>query len=215
MEHEREFQNLLIHSTRGLGLNLSEHQVAQFMCYLSQLIHWNKTTNLTSITDPQEIVIKHFVDSITSVIATTFPAGARLIDVGTGGGFPGIPLKIVRNDLRLTLIEPNRKKCSFLASVIGMLKLREAEIFSGTFRQYCEGDRPAADMITVRALRFEEIRDDLERLSPAGRIVLYRTVDLQPIDLRGDFAIESQQSFSLPANSGERVISVLSKPPQH
>lgn len=215
MEHESECKALLVHSFTELDLHLSDIQMAQFMCYLSQLMLWNKTTNLTSITDPQEIVIKHFVDSITALAATTFPPRARLADVGTGGGFPGVPLKIIRNDLQLLLIEPNRKKCSFLASIIGLLRLQDVDIFTGTLQQYCEHDRPEADIATVRAVRFEEISDDLTKLVlPTGRIVLYRTKSLHPSELKGGFKIESQQPFCLPGHSGKRVISVLSQSPK-
>jgi 16S rRNA (guanine527-N7)-methyltransferase len=215
VEHERELRHVLVHSACEIGLSLSEDQIVQFMCYLSQLTHWNKTVNLTSITDPQEIVIKHFIDSLNALIVTKFPSEAVLVDVGTGGGFPGIPLKIVRNDLRLVLIEPSQKKCSFLASVVGLLKLRNARIFHGTLRQYCDNKQPVADMITIRALRFDEIRDQAVRLiSQTGRVILYRTERLDLKDIGTGFELETQQSFSLPQNSGGRVITVLSKTSQ-
>jgi 16S rRNA (guanine527-N7)-methyltransferase len=218
VEHAQECRDLLVHSCREIGLTLTKDQVAQFMRYLSELLHWNRTINLTSITDPQQIVIKHFVDSATALVTATFPLKGVLVDIGTGGGIPGIPLKIIRNDLKVTLVEPIQKKCSFLASAVGVLKLEDIDIFSGTLRQYCGSERSPADIVTVRALRFEEIKDQLGNLvSSIGRIFLYRTETLSQKDLQSagkpgwDLMIETQRHFSLPRNNGKRVISVLAK----
>ena len=212
MEQERDLRNLLVHSAGDLGLSLTEQQVAQFLCYLSQLTRWNETINLTRITDPQEIVIKHFIDSLTALTATRLPQNAILADVGSGGGFPGIPLKIMRNDLRLYLIESNHKKCSFLTSITGILKIEGIEVFHGTLREYCDSIHPLADVVAVRALRFSEFADQLSRiLTPGGLLVLYRTAKLGLDELGNQFRLLSESMYSLPRNSGERVISVLVK----
>jgi len=113
VEHEPELREFTISSIKELGLTIGENQVEQFMCYLAHLIEWNKAINLTAIIDPKEIIIKHFVDSLVALVATNFPQNGVVLDVGSGGGFPGIPLKIVRSDMRLVLVEPIRKKCSW------------------------------------------------------------------------------------------------------
>src|SRR5690349_9497456 len=134
------------------------------MCYLTQLSHWNRTINLTSIVDPQEIMIKHFIDSLMALTVLDFPRGAVLIDVGTGAGFPGVPLKIVRDDLRVTLIERIKKKCSFLTSIAGVLRLENLQVFQGTLLQYDEkADRQIANLVTVRAVNFRDICDSVVR----------------------------------------------------
>lgn len=213
MEHESEFFDLLLRSCQQIDLNLTDEQAAKFMIYLSQLLQWNRVTNLTSITDPQKIVIKHFVDSLTALAATAFPSQAVVVDVGAGAGFPGLPLKIVRDDLRLVLIEPVKKKCSFLSSVVGLLKLGDVSIFPGSLRQYIEQLKyTAADIMVLRALRFDEIKDQAEVvLNKMGKVILYRTQMIQADSIPRGFMIESQKLFSLPMNQGDRVISVLTK----
>jgi 16S rRNA (guanine527-N7)-methyltransferase len=214
VEHEDEFSDLLLHSCRQIGLNLTEEQAAQFMIYLSQLLQWNRITNLTSITDPRKIVIKHFVDSLTALAATSFPSQAIVIDVGAGAGFPGLPLKIVRRDLRLVLIEPVKKKCSFLTSIAGLLKLSDVSIFPGSLQQYVSQVKfTAADIMVVRALRFDEIKEQVEMLlNKMAKVILYRTQIIGPDSIPGGFIIESQKLFSLPLNQGNRVISVMNRP---
>lgn len=181
------------------------------MGYLSQLIYWNRTINLTSITSPREIVIKHFIDSLIPILAVPFLHQAQLIDVGTGAGFPGIPLKIARSDLQVKLIEPNKKKCSFLSSLIGTLRLTDVEVFAGTIQEYKAQGGTSAQIITARALRLEDIQSELLSLTfPTGKIVLYRTEPLTLQEVPAGMTTEKQQRFDLPENAGERVITVLS-----
>ena len=143
----------MVSATREFGLTIEEIHAAQFMRYLAHLIEWNKTINLTTITNPNEIIIKHFVDSLGALIATSFPQNGMVLDIGSGGGFPGIPLKIVRPDIRLILVEPVKKKCSFLNSVIGLLKLHDVAAFDGTIEQYAKQPlRHTIDTIVLRAL---------------------------------------------------------------
>ena len=85
------------------GIKLSDMQLAQFDKYFQMLIEWNEKINLTAITDPQEVAVKHMIDSLSAWRADIFKPGAFVIDVGTGAGFPGIPLKIFQPDIKLTL----------------------------------------------------------------------------------------------------------------
>ncbi len=102
-----------------LGVNLNDEQCAQFIRYYELLIEWNKKINLTRITEPEEVVIKHFVDSLTLLKYCDIPKGAKIIDVGTGAGFPGVPLKIARPDIELTLLDSLNKRLNFLKEVCG------------------------------------------------------------------------------------------------
>jgi len=212
VEHEEGLERLLVESADKLGIDLTDNQSAQFMRYLSQLIYWNRTINLTSISTPREIVIKHFIDSLTSLSTIPFPHQAQLIDVGTGAGFPGVPLKIVRSDLQVRLIEPNKKKCSFLSSIIGTLRLTDVEIFTGTAQEYRAQSGNAAQIVTARALRLNDIASELPALTlSSGKIVLYRAEPLALQDVPAAWTIEMQQRFELPENAGGRVIAVLSE----
>ena len=211
MEHEQELSEFTITSVRDLGLTIVESQAKQFMSYLSHLITWNKTINLTAITDHKEIIIKHFVDSLAALASTKFPLNGAVLDVGSGGGFPGIPLKIIRPDLRLVLIDPVQKKCSFLNSMIGLLTLHDVSTFNGNIEQYANRTLGhAIDMVVVRALKFQDIREHLPKvLNSNGKVVLYRAEPITHQELDGKFHLVSETTLDLPLKSGKRVISVI------
>ena len=213
MEHEPELREFTISSIKELGLTIGENQVEQFMCYLAHLIEWNKAINLTAIIDPKEIIIKHFVDSLVALVATNFPQNGVVLDVGSGGGFPGIPLKIVRSDMRLVLVEPIRKKCSFLNSVIGLLKLQDVSTFDGTIEQYAKRQlRPFIDTVVVRALKYEEIRKHIPALlTSKGKVVLYRTEAMKKQEIGKEFQLVSETALILPQGSGNRVVTVIER----
>ncbi|MBP5154445.1 MAG: 16S rRNA (guanine(527)-N(7))-methyltransferase RsmG [Lachnospiraceae bacterium] len=124
---QREF---LIDSFRKLGIELSERQCAQFLRYASLLEEWNQVMNLTAITTFEEVVIKHFADSCAPLL---FPetaglfSGRKTADIGTGAGFPGIPLKILIPDMKLTLLDSLRKRLDFLKTVCSELELTQVE----------------------------------------------------------------------------------------
>lgn len=111
-----------------LGLQLTRRQLESFRWYASELIAWNERHNLTAITDPQDIEIKHFLDSLTCLLAMKPKAGERVVDVGTGAGFPGLPLRIVASQIQLTLIEATGKKADFCRHVVRQLGLEGVEV---------------------------------------------------------------------------------------
>lgn len=107
-----------------LGLTLTPTQTRAFEVYADELMAWNAHTNLTAITDPDAIAIRHFADSLSCLLVMKpRAAGLRVVDVGSGAGFPGLPLKIVVPGLGLTLIEATHKKAEFLAYIVSRLKL--------------------------------------------------------------------------------------------
>ncbi|RMF02921.1 MAG: 16S rRNA (guanine(527)-N(7))-methyltransferase RsmG [Chloroflexi bacterium] len=113
------------------NLNLTGAQLAAFDVYARQLIEWNRRVNLTRIVDPTEIATKHFLDSLSVAAALpNLPPGAALVDVGSGAGFPGLPLKIALPHLRLTLLESTGKKCRFLEHVAGVLDLPDVTVLN-------------------------------------------------------------------------------------
>lgn len=120
---------LLTTGSQELGIELNREQVEKFLIYLKELTEWNKKVNLTAITGPAEIVTKHFLDSLTLLALPYFDTpNLSVVDVGTGAGFPGIPLKIVRPDLGLCLLEATRKKTKFLEHLVSHLRFAEVEI---------------------------------------------------------------------------------------
>jgi 16S rRNA (guanine527-N7)-methyltransferase len=105
----------------SLRIGVDLQQIDQFARYADELIKWNRKINLTTITDPEALAIKHFLDSIAPV--ALIPPCASLLDIGSGAGFPGIPLKIMRPDLKVTLIDAVRKKVNFQKHIIRILGL--------------------------------------------------------------------------------------------
>jgi len=213
VEHEHELREFMISSAQELGLTISESHAEQFVRYLTHLITWNKTINLTAIIDSKEIITKHFVDSLTALVSTNFRQDSIVLDVGSGGGFPGIPLKIVRSDIQLTLVEPVQKKCSFLNSVIGLLQLRGVSTFAGTIEQYAkQALTQSIDAVVVRALKFDDVQKHIPALlTEKGKVVLYRTSVIENKEIGEEFHRFNETTLLLPHGSGKRVITVLEK----
>ncbi len=120
-----KWRNVIYDGAKDLDIQIGRENIDQFAPHALELMKWTTKTNLTSITDPLEIAVKHFLDSIAPV--PVIPPDASLLDIGSGGGFPGIPLKILMPSLSVTLIDASRKKVSFLKHVIRMLDLDNIE----------------------------------------------------------------------------------------
>jgi 16S rRNA (guanine527-N7)-methyltransferase len=121
-------QELIKHAHHQLGLRLSRNQLAALSLYERELIDWNTRFNLTAIRDPQEIYIKHFLDSFTCLSAMRETPVGCLIDIGTGAGFPGIPIKVIYPTMQLTLVESVGKKAEFCRHVVKILDLQGVKV---------------------------------------------------------------------------------------
>ena len=147
-----DFKEKMIINVDKLWITLSEIQLKQFYNYMNLLIEWNKKINLTAITEPDEIILKHFVDSLT--ISKYIPDGTKLVDVGTGAGFPGIPLKIYRQDIEITLLDSLQKRINFLDEVIRELNLEKIETLHSRAEDFGKDKkyREKFDIATSRAV---------------------------------------------------------------
>ncbi len=119
------WQKIIIEGALGFDIRIDQDQAGLFATHARELFFWNKKINLTAIKDPREIAIKHFIDSV--IAAKFLPSSGNLIDIGSGGGFPAIPLKIINPGIDMVLIDKVRKKVSFIKHIIRTLKLNKIE----------------------------------------------------------------------------------------
>ncbi|MBN1179733.1 MAG: 16S rRNA (guanine(527)-N(7))-methyltransferase RsmG [Anaerolineae bacterium] len=163
----------LIRGAQELGIHLDDKHMVLFRIYYDALVEWNERFNLTAITDFEGVQIRHFLDSLSCLPALPhrdIQGGARLIDVGTGAGFPGIPLKIVCPDLSLTLLEATQKKIGFLEHVVGTMGLRGVTFVNRRAEEWgqdAEG-RERYDWAVARAVA--ELPTLAEYLLPLARV---------------------------------------------
>ena len=148
----------LVEGARQLSLPLTEHQLELFQTYYEQLVEWNRRVNLTGITDYDEVQLKHFVDSLTITLALQGPAWANgdfaLLDIGTGAGMPGIPLKLVYPGARLVLLDSIAKKTAFLRHIVVELGLQGVEILTQRAEDiaHLTDHRESFDLVVCRAV---------------------------------------------------------------
>ncbi|MBW1980032.1 MAG: 16S rRNA (guanine(527)-N(7))-methyltransferase RsmG [Deltaproteobacteria bacterium] len=199
---KKSLLHLLRRSCDQIGVELIPDQAEQFWLYLQELLEWNQKFNLTGITQPEEILIKHFVDSLTPL---PYLAGAKgLLDIGTGAGFPGIPLKIAAPFMQVHLVDSRRKKITFVQHIIRSLNLQKILVSHGRIEEMPEVV-PRYQIVISRAFQQPEQlfhllsgllapqsvlvvmlgptnsgdRSRLQKLGAASRLVLSRVVCLQ------------------------------------
>jgi 16S rRNA (guanine527-N7)-methyltransferase len=145
----------LVKCTRELlGLELNSEAQRAFGLYADQLLAWNEDINLTAITDPQAIEMRHFLDSLSVILAGPISPGQRMIDVGTGAGFPGLPLRILHPQIELTLLEATAKKTKFLGHITSLLGLNNVRILTARAEEagQMEAHREKFDLVVARAV---------------------------------------------------------------
>ena len=148
----KEFSNLMIDYGKEINIVFKEEQLQKFYQYMNLLIEWNEKINLTAIVEPKEIILKHFIDSLT--IIKYIEPNKSVIDIGTGAGFPGIPVKIMREDLDITLLDSLNKRIHFLNEVIQKLELKNITAIHARIEEFAKNKqyREAFDVATSRAV---------------------------------------------------------------
>lgn len=214
VEQSRRFVEFFVEGIAKLGFSITGSQLSDFIFYYNELIAWNKKINLTAITQEKEIAVKHFLDSLAySKVLPPFPNDNEpLLDVGSGAGFPGLPLKICHPDLDVTLLEPSVKKTAFLRHLIGKLGLKKTVVLSKRLQDLSMEATLLGRYryIVSRALGIEQILPFARPLlAEKGTIVLGRSKPLEDrMNLYG-LGVLREVSFSLPYGCGKRVLTVV------
>ena len=147
-----EFSNLMNKYGKEIEIKFTEEQLNKFYKYMNMLIEWNEKINLTAIIEPKEIILKHFIDSLAILKYTE--NSKKFLDIGTGAGFPGIPIKIMRKDLEITLLDSLNKRINFLNEVIKELNLEKITAIHSRIEDYGRNKeyREKYDIVTARAV---------------------------------------------------------------
>lgn len=149
--NKKEF---LLEEVNKIGIELTDNQVDQFLKYYELLVEWNSFMNLTGITEYEDVVIKHFVDSLSLIKAVNLKQDLSVIDIGTGAGFPGLPLKIAFPNLSVTLLDSLNKRIKFLDEVINQLGLTDIDTIHGRAEDFAKPEklREKFDLCVSRAV---------------------------------------------------------------
>ncbi len=218
-QDERE---LFINELKNINISLSEKQVKQFDAYIDILLEWNQHINLTAITKVDEILMKHFYDSLVFSQFITLDNDISLMDVGTGAGFPGVPLKIVFPDVRLTLLDSLRKRTDFLQFLCEKLSLEFVNILNGRAEKFGREAlyRDQYDYVVSRAVAPLRILSEfcLPFVKNGGLFISFKGPDIDielqdahhAIDALGG-KVEAVKSITLPYQNDKRTIIMIRK----
>lgn len=208
-----------IKETNLLGINLTDEELAKFEEYKELLKEYNKKFNLTSITNDNEIYLKHFYDSLCIMKAQELLNSSSLLDIGTGAGFPGIPVAIVNKDIKITLVESNKKKCEFLKVVKDSLNLQNVEIINARAEDFAKTNREKFEVATSRAVANLSTLLELEfpALSVGGVLIALKSNVQEELEnsksilkeLNG--TIKNTIEYTLPYEKSKRTLLIIQK----
>lgn len=201
----------LQHWLRSFDVHLDDSQLDQAQAYLGTLLLWNRKMNLVSQIRPEEILIKHFADSF--VAASLIADRERVVDLGSGGGFPAIPMAIAKSEASFTLVESNQKKASFLAEAIVRCRLERAHVVNQRIAQFGEQLRTEERFQTLTARALSTIADlaanAADILAEGGRLLALKGPNFrEELDLLTDrrFNLARVLDYELPDKSTRHVL---------
>ncbi len=205
-----------------LGITLSEEQMKQFIMYYEMLVEKNKVMNLTSITEFDEVVVKHFLDSLAIVKVLPDMPACKVLDLGTGAGFPGVPLKIAFPQLEITLMDSLNKRIKFLQEVIDALGLEKIEAVHGRAEEAARNKvfRENFDLCVSRAVANITTLSEycLPFVAVGGKFISYKSGEIDEELNNGKSgikklggAVEKVEKFTLPNSEYDRSFVIIAK----
>lgn len=199
----------------ALSIDPTPEVTKTFSTYLSELLKWNRVHNLTSITDEASVVKKHFLDSLLFLCAIP-EESASVLDVGSGAGFPGVPMKIARPGLSLTLCEPRKKKAAFLRHLVSALKLNGVNVFDGRLEELTPEKCPFGRLFDAAVVRALFTVEEFVRLAspcvmPGGLMVLSKGKEYASELVNLDPASYSVTATGIPLSDVSRYIIAIRK----
>lgn len=214
---EEESRELLIEGARDLGFRLSDETVEAFAAYLRELLKWNEKMNLTAIRTEKEIVQKHFLDSLSAL--PHLSGTVTLLDMGSGAGFPGIPLKIVNPTLRVVLLDSVRKKVDFQRHILRTLGLRDIEAVHGRAQELSIIERLGKRFDAVISRAFADLpvflKLSLPFLRPGGKAIAMKGKLTEEAikgfreEIEAPYVLEGIFPFRLPRTTLRRTLLVF------
>lgn len=214
------FKKLMCSYGEQIKIVFDDKQLNKFYDYMNLLLQWNEKINLTAITEPEDVILKHFIDSLT--INKYIEENKSVVDVGTGAGFPGIPLKIYRPDIKVTLVDSLNKRINFLDNVISNLELNNICTVHSRIEDFGKDKkyRESFDYVTARAVaNLSVLSEYLIPLAKSnGKCICMKGNDIgeelsnskNAIDILGG-KIEMVDEFYLPKSDISRNIIVIDK----
>ncbi len=207
------YLDLIERESAKIGCQITKEAGKQLEWYLRELVKWNKKINLIGHKEEKDIIANLFVDSLAfSMILMQGPLGSAL-DVGSGAGFPGLPLKIYEPKLSVTLVEPNLKKVAFLHHIIGTLALKNVQVESTRIEEIAHSrqTQKTYDWILLKALRYDACLPYVRPLlSERGKAVISRSRKHETLSDVMGFDVQKELFYQLPFGFGERVLIELS-----
>ena len=208
-----------IEEVRKLGIDLNKKQLEQLQLYYELLIDYNSKINLTSITKEEDVYLKHFYDSLTLIKAIDLTKELSLCDIGTGAGFPGLVLKIVFPNLKITLLDALNKRVTFLTEVIEKLSLTNIEVYHERCEDYFKKTGKTFDILVARAVAKTNILLELgcQGLNKGSHFILMKgevqkeKEEAQEACLKLGFSLQENIEFYLPKEESKRTILVYKK----
>lgn len=210
--------SLLSEYAEQFGLSLSQEDISKFDIYLRELKSWNEKFNLTAIKEDRDIIIKHFLDSLTPL--KFIRPGSAMLDIGSGAGFPGIPLKMAEPTLNVTLLDSVNKKVTFMRHMIEALELTGIEAIHARAEELAKTKKGSFDVVISRALAglsdFVKIGEPF--LKPEGILIAMKgsradeeVKEAAKIIEKRRMRVRGIERFSLPGGAGDRVIVILER----